>query len=208
MKRMPLAVALLLLLVLGGSASAKPGHGRAEPMILHATIDGPGIVAPLRIEAAKAYQLATDTGMRVLLERFLPANALSPPVPEDLGPGYAVEFRLSDSYARAIDRDDPRIEQIVYPFAAGRPWAFTPRGQNLMVHGWMPVTMLLLDHLETYGLPSEAPPAHGAVSDEPSGSWDRPLSAWMAIFLAAGLAGVAFLSRRARRANERPHAVT
>ena len=207
MKRMSLAVPLLLLLLLVSPAAAKPGHGRAEPMILHATIDGPRMFAPLRIEA-KAYRLATDTGMRVLLERFLPANALAPPVPEHLGPGYSIEFRLSDSYARAIGRSDPTIEQILYPYAEGRPWVFTPRGQDLTSQGWMPVTTVLLDHLGSYGLPAEAPTPEGAIADEPPAPSGPSLPAWIAALVAAGLAGVALLARRGARGPERARPAT
>ena len=124
---------------------------------------------------------------------------------QELGPSYEGRFRVDWA---------PRFQlyQVVYPYAPGGAWAYTPPGQLIetqrLAAGWWHAPPRLLRLLVSFGFPKTAPtvtPTHAPDSSNrttgappPAGeAW--PVWAW--ILLAVGLgAALALLASRRRRA--------
>ena len=75
------------------------------------------------------------------------------PTKAQLGPAYTVHWTILTGSGKRAE-----IDQILYPFANGRPWAFTPSGQDLLevpvpeAPASAPPSTLGL--LQSYGFPS------------------------------------------------------
>jgi hypothetical protein len=111
----------------------------------------------------------------------------------DLGPAYEGRFRM-DFAPQFL------VHQVVYPYADGGPWTYTPPGQRIYARlpvGWYHGSPRLRRYLISFGFPKTAPDATkpAAASDTfkrtvaaqpapPHGSW--PAWAWIAITLGVG----------------------
>src|SRR5919198_1893694 len=74
----------------------------------------------------------------------------------DLGPAYRAKYRM-DYWPRVA------LRQLIYPYAEGGPWTFTPRRQHIgqdyesFRGGWYHATAELLSFLIAHGFPKNAP---------------------------------------------------
>jgi hypothetical protein len=130
-----------------------------------------------------------------------------------LGPPYRATYRFDFAPGGSV-------RQIVYPYAEGGPWTYTPRGQELRLDrrlslgsvqpGWHLASDGLLAFLVHEGFPSRAPgsapPRHTAVEASPVAAEAEQTSArtgWLwgavAAAIAAALALTALTVRRVRR---------
>jgi hypothetical protein len=126
---------------------------------------------------------------------------------QDLGPAYEGRFRM-DFAPQFL------VHQVVYPYADGGPWTYTPPGQRIyarLLVGWYHGSPRLLRYLISSGFPKTAPDATNpaAASDTskrtlaaqpppPHGSW--PTWAWIAIAAAVGGGGMLIAASRRRHA--------
>jgi hypothetical protein len=139
-----------------------------QEAVLRATLSGPALPTPIVIHGADIFTLTTSLGV-------VPAagtQTISPPAPGDLGPA----FRLS-YYLRLLNGRAFRVDQTVYPYAVGRPWAHTRPGQRFWDNqfggaysvrsGWWnsPATDEALKLLQTHGLPRAAAKASSTSNE-------------------------------------------
>lgn len=194
-------IAAAAVLAAAAPAAAKCGHGGVpcpDPVRLHVTVDSPDLVAPLVIRGRNAWSMLNVTGVN-----YRPYNVFDRP-PARLGPRFEVMYRFTQGDRRWL------LYQDVYPYAAGRPFAFTPSGQRFVDRYAEPVeaeggwrgSRTLETILRAHGLPA-APPAGATTSaagvvalpgnDDAGGP---PSWAWLAA--GAGLFGLGGLAARRR----------
>lgn len=104
-------------------AVAKCGHGGVpcpDPVRLRVMVDGPGLAAPIVIRGKDAWTLVNVTGVN-----YRPYN-VHDGEPSNKGSRYEAvyEFRSEDRLLF--------LRQDIYPFAPGRPYAYTGPGQRLV----------------------------------------------------------------------------
>lgn len=143
-------------LAAGAPAWAKCGHGGVpcpDPVRIEATIYDPSW-RPIVIPGRDAWRMLYVTGVDLLRG----GNTHDEPPPE-LGPAYQVIYRIT-SGGRTWT-----IYQELYPYAAGRPFAYTRGGQRFMDryeepveggYGWRG-SRTLEWILQAHGLPEEPP---------------------------------------------------
>jgi hypothetical protein len=125
----------------------------------------------------------------------------------ELGPAYEGWFRVD--WARRF-----LLHQVVYPYAPGGAWAYTPPGQLIetqrLAAGWFHAPPRLLRLLVSFGFPKTAPDtthAGPAASDASKGVAAQPppmhesWPAWAWILIAFGVGGALLLvaTRQRRR---------
>jgi hypothetical protein len=197
-----------LLVGIPAKASAKG----AEVVRGYAVVTGPGLAHPIVFsapwdrsmggyyseEAEDFLNFATFAGG---IPGYVRPSARAPAA-GSFGPEYEVVFfrdccRLS-------------VHQVVYPFAQGRPWVYTPPGQRRAMRrvfgrfwgggassGWAQAHQGLVVLLEQRGLPDEQPsPPGGAQTVPTQGSSLRGMLAIFAAFLAIGVALTVLRKRR------------
>jgi len=201
--------AMVALLV--GTQAAASAKG-AEEVRGYAVVTGPGLAHPIvftapwdrskggyySLEAEDLVNFATFAGG---IPGYVRPAAQAPEL-SFLGPGYEVIFfrdccRLS-------------VHQVVYPFAQGRPWVYTPPGQRPAMRrvfgrfwgggassGWAQAHQGLVVLLEQRGLPDEQPSPPGrAQTVSAQGSSLPGMLAVVAALLAIGVALTVLRKRR------------
>jgi hypothetical protein len=206
MKRFLVALpaALAVSMVLAVPAAAKPWHG--EPIEATVTIEGSGPHLPIVLGRGGGdedcgildpcnrigdlddpfVQLAMYTGISAMVP-VRSASSSEVPAASSRGPAYHVTYRITMG-----DRQEV-VRQVLYPYAPGRPWVYTPSGQSLferdLPEAWLPGSMSLTNLLRDLGFPEESPVA-GPVS-----TTSRPapveLSPWVLASILLGLLLVA-----------------
>lgn len=188
-----LALAVLCVIALPASALAKGP--------IAATIDGPGLSAPLEIDGSGSWDAGGPFPLLVQETAFFAAAwggdvPMLPAKPAgELGARYDLTYRLPGP-AGKVDL----IRQELYPYARGGPLTFTPPGQRFFesqktLGGWYRGRPTLRTVLIEVGLPFEAPPAARVVAaaDGP------PPVAWIAgVLVVLALAALAILPFRRR----------
>jgi MYXO-CTERM domain-containing protein len=109
-------------LVAAAPAAAKCGHDGVpcpDPVRLRISIDGSGLPAPIVIRGKDAWSMLSVTGVNNPYHAF-------DPVPAELGPRFEAVYRFRQGNKEWL------VHQDVYPYAAGRPFAFTPPGQRFV----------------------------------------------------------------------------
>lgn len=161
-------IVAVALVAASAPAAAKCGHGGIpcpDPVRVRITVDGPGLAAPLVIRGKDAWTMLNVTGVT-----SRPYNVLNP-VPAELGPPFQAVYRFKQGDREVL------VYQDLYPYAAGRPFTFTPPGQrfvhqyedmgssgNLFFpvaeagHGWRG-SRTLGSILQEHGFPEEMPAA-------------------------------------------------
>jgi hypothetical protein len=187
-------VATIATIVVG---AATPAFGKGAEL-KKATVDGPGIGEPLRLEAGRLY--AANPGQTLFTgSGILKKAAVGHPPPGGLGPRYRVRYYLEamPEEPSSRPREQVILRQNLYPYAEEGPWTWTPPGQALpnsahiperfekIKAGWRDAPSALLDNLRYYGLPARAEPTT-STSVTRGSSWSWTL--W------AGVAGVAVLA--------------
>jgi MYXO-CTERM domain-containing protein len=200
-------IAAAAVLAMSTRAAAKCGHGGVpcDSFRLVVTVDGPDLAAPIVIRGKDAWTMLNVTGAN-----YRPYAVLDEP-PVEPGPRYEAVYEF---------RSEERLLflwQDIYPYAAGRTFAFTAPGQRIVDrygdvdpsgnpffgvleagHGWRG-SRTLQTILREHGLPEEAPaagsrsaPVARSTSEEgPSPPW------WVGgILLLGALALVPRLRRR------------
>jgi hypothetical protein len=193
-------------------AAAKCGHGGEpcpDPVEIEATVDRPDLGAPIVIRGRDAWRMLYVTGVNY---RYGGTGYDEPPT--ELGPRFDVIYRFTSG------DDSLLVYQDLYPYAAGRPFAFTPAGQSLMdryyaervegADGWRG-SRALESILRAHGLPEAQPAgtttsAAGVVAlpgnDDAGGP---PSWAWLAAGAALlGIAGLTAHWRYRRRSAGTP----
>jgi len=122
------------------------------PVKIQVTLAGPDLTAPIVIRGADGWSMLNVSGAN-----YRPYRVFDE-VPAELGPRYQVvyEFRHRGELLG-------RLRQDLYPYAAGRPFAFTPEGQKFFDRYWEPVkaakgwrgSRTLEWILEEHGLPED-----------------------------------------------------
>lgn len=128
-----------------------------------ATISGPGIGGG---DGGEITMGGTDGGGFPMLIGLFDQSSVSSVRPDGrLGPAYQSRYVISQP------PDQPRIEQVLYPFAEGGPVVYTPPGQEWFGGldgtaraGWFRAPAELLDELQARGLPSSAAAATAAAA--------------------------------------------
>jgi hypothetical protein len=114
----------------------------------------------------------------------------------ELGPAYRM------SYVFVMEPHKTVLHQVVYPYAPGGAWTFTPRGQELcptcgaLAGGWWAASESFESILFDAGLPKRNPvdrgshaAAQGSAEEQAAkDSGGIPLGVWAAVALAAGVA--------------------
>lgn len=185
-------------------AVAKCGHGTGfpcpDPVQIEATIYDP-TWRPIVIRGRDAWRMLNLTGVN-----YRPFRVYDEP-PARLGPRYQVIYRIT-SGGRIW-----ALYQDLYPYAAGRPFAYTLGGQRFMDryeepveggHGWRG-SRTLESILRAHGLPGTPPSdttasAAGVVGLPRNGGGGPRSWAWLAAGAALlGLGGLAARRRFRRR---------
>ena len=185
-----------VLLSLGGSAAAKPGHGGDFSELRSVALHGPLIDGSVHLDgdARAAKLLFRHSGLSWAFMRGTPLSIVAAPATGERGPRYVVEYELTARAAELYGIGRRVIRQHLYPYAEGGPWAFTPDKQGLSAAGWWPVSLQLVSTYDSLGLP-EADDVH-AETQGPGGtrepprpnSADRSVWALLAALAASGLA--------------------
>lgn len=160
MKRLTLLLTAALALLLPAGAAAK---GPSE-----AQIAGPGLAAPLKITGLGEGDSSTNLGLLVADGGFFPETFGQSPSPllrtqpSDLGPRYVVTYTVPGPVLA-------KLEQDLYPYAAGGPVTYMRRGQlfwgdQQTVGGWYRGSAQLKAMLVKAGLPQSAPGHRHVVS--------------------------------------------
>jgi hypothetical protein len=153
-------IAVTALLATAAAAVAKgprcvPGRDCPDPVELQVTVDGPDLAAPIVIRSRDAWSMLNVTGVN-----YRPYRIMDEP-PAHLGPRYEAVYRFTRG------DDTWLVLQDVYPYADGRPFAFTQAGQRYLGRyferveasdGWRG-SRTLEWILEAHGLPEKAPAA-------------------------------------------------
>ncbi len=115
---------IALTLVVGMScaivgASTTPAAADYE-QVLTARVTGLNLTRAIQLKFSEVFQLETYLGV-------IPASlAISPPPPTGyLGPSYLVAYT-----EKLVDGTSYSLEQLLYPYAVGRPWVYTGPGQS------------------------------------------------------------------------------
>jgi hypothetical protein len=191
-------IAAAALVAAAAPAAAKCGHGSGDPcphpVSLEAVVYDP-TWRPLIIGDEDAWRMLNVTGVN-----YGPYNVFDVP-PDRLGPKYQVTYRFTQG-----DRIWA-VQQDLYPYATGRPFAFTPAGQRIanrygegtteVNEGWRG-SRTLETILRAHGLPG-APPVRtdasiqGAATSRGDGSGGGPFSGGLIVGTLAflSLAGLA-----------------
>ncbi len=160
MKRLTVVCISLLALALAGSAAAK---GPSE-----ARITGPGLESGLMIRGVGEGDTSTDLGLLVADAGFFPQvfgqspNPLLKAQPSQLGPRYVVTYTVPGP-------TESKLEQDLYPFAAGAPASYMRPGQKFWdtqstVGGWYRGTGELKTMLLHAGLPASPPQEQSLIA--------------------------------------------
>ena len=193
-----LAVALVAGLVAPATALAK---GPSE-----AKITGKGIKGAIVLKSDTGGDPSSGTPLGNLTEGagFFPAMFGQDPDPMlakrptgDLGPKYTVEYTVPGP-----NNEVDRIHQDLYPYAAGGPVTYTPRGQEFFGDqssrgGWFQAS-ITLDELHELGLPATRPSDSGSGLSFSSTSVWGSILAVSAFALLAGAAAYVLIRRRPR----------
>lgn len=153
MKRLTVVCISLLALALAGSAAAK-GPSQAK-------ITGPGLGLGLMIKGVGEGDSSTDLGLLVADGGFFPQvfgqspSPLLKAQPKQLGPRYTVTYTVPGP-------TESRLEQELYPYAAGAPVSYMRPGQRFWdtqstMGGWYRGTDQLKAMLVRAGLPASPP---------------------------------------------------
>lgn len=116
--------------------------------ISYSHFSGPGL-PPEGVTIRARHEALPDTGL--VGPKGVPPSELGLSR-RDLGPAYSAEYRMD--YA-----PDVPLHQVVYPYAEGGPWTFTPRGQHIgqdhrsFRGGWYEASPDLLSFLIAHGFP-------------------------------------------------------
>ena len=197
MKRALLVVAVALALP---AAAAAKGASQA-------TIDGPGLAAPIVLKSdtggdpsmsSKLGRLAEATGFFPAVFGQSPNPMLRKQPKGKLGPRYTVTYVMPGP-----NNESSRIRQTLYPYAKPYPLSYTKPDQRFWdgqrtYGGWYQAVGALKSTLVDAGLPATPPSSGGGDGD----GWLR----WVAVTItaAAGLALLAALSLVALRRRPRP----
>jgi hypothetical protein len=160
MKRLTVVCISLLALALAGSAAAK-GPSQAK-------ITGPGLGSGLMIKGVGEGDTSTDLGLLVADGGFFPQvfgqspSPLLKAQPQQLGPRYTVTYTVPGP-------SESRLEQELYPYAAGTPVSYMRPGQTFWdtqstMGGWYRGSGQLKTMLVRAGLPA-SPPAERSLVD-------------------------------------------
>ena len=146
--------ALVAAVLVGPHALAK------GPGLEHATLDGPGIAKPIRIEKHYPYLLDDAVFMHLFGSKSRREIGRNEPRAGDLGP----RFRLR--YAMGFRES---VEVALYPYSDRGPVAYAPPGQSVAVPvgrsddavrfpvhpGWYDYKPALVELLQSHGMPDE-----------------------------------------------------
>jgi hypothetical protein len=124
------------------------------------------------------------------------ASSSEIPPASSRGPAFHVTYRITMG-----DREEV-VRQVLYPYAAGRPWVYTLGGQSLfdrdLRETWLPGSVSLTNLLRDLGFPKDSPVA-APVSSTPQ---PEPVSVspWLlaSILLGLLLVAAALLGRNRR----------
>lgn len=196
-----------------GPAAAKCGHGGVpcpDPVRLRITVSGPDLAAPIVIRGKDAWSMVNVTGVNNPYRAF-------DSLPAELGPRFKAVYRFTQ------DDREWLVHQDVYPYAAGRPFAFTPPGQRYVDRyaemdpsgdfffpvveardGWRgsrTLELILREHglPEASSAPTTSPAGVGALSttEDPGGPPSWPwFAAGAGLLVLGGLAATRRLRRR------------
>ncbi|MFF5213034.1 hypothetical protein [Streptosporangium sp. NPDC000396] len=166
-----------------------------------AILTGPGLSAPVTVKpsdpaaSARLSTLRMGTAIDTALISELPGRFQSERPSGRLGPGYRLAWHAPGEQAEVV--------QDLYPYALPAPVVHTPSQKLVVRTGWYRAPAFLKDTLTQLGLPAE-PPAGTALTGEPGPAATSGPPGWIwgaATGLAAGIAFVAFVALRRRRAN-------
>jgi hypothetical protein len=160
MKKRILVASALVGLVLTNAAAAK---GPSQ-----ATISGPGLDSVLTITGVGEGDVSTDLGLLVADAGFFPQVFGQSPTPllkarpHELGPRYTVTYVVPGGATAS------RLEQELYPYAAGAPVSYMRPSQRFWdtqstLGGWYRGTRELKAMLVHAGLPAAPPPEPGLI---------------------------------------------
>jgi hypothetical protein len=201
-------IAAVAVMAAGAPAAAKCGHGTGfrcpDPVRLEVTVYSPTWES-IVIREKDAWTMLNVTGVY-----YRPYNVRDYP-PDRLGPRYMAVYRFTQGKRTWV------VAQDIYPYAVGRPFAFTAPGQRLRnrggvgseeaISGWRG-SRTLETILHEHGLPLAAPAgttasAAGGVVGLPGGddAGGPPSWGWLAAGVGLlGLGGLAAWRRSHRRA--------
>jgi len=137
--RLLAAVAVTALVVVLGSAAAE-AKGPST-----ATIEGPGIAAPIEVNRADSRMIGADLAMLVKDSKILSGlwcprcdDRLRQPPTDRLGPRYTVTYTMA--LEGDLQASTDTVVQYVYPFAVPHPVVYIPAHQPFWntdtVGGW------------------------------------------------------------------------
>ena len=160
------------------------------PGLEHATLEGPGIAKPIRIEKHYPYLLDDAVFMHLFGSRSSRDIGRNEPRAGDLGPRF--RFRYAMGFGE-------RVEVELYPYSDRGPVAYAPPGQSVAVPvgrsdeavrfpvhpGWYDYKPALVELLQSHGMPEE-----DEIDDDPA------LQVLPVVAVGLLLAGTTWLVRR------------
>jgi hypothetical protein len=180
-----------VLLVVETSAAAKPGHGPGFSELRSVVLRGPSIDGSIRLDGddRAAKLLFRHSGTSWALMRGTELSTAAAPAEGDRSSRYEIRYELTIRAARFFDAERRVLRQYLYPYAKGRPWAFTPEGQGLSAHaGWWPVSTELVRHYDALGLPGLESVQGEQAHTGPRESSNPGSIAWSSLALLGALA--------------------
>jgi hypothetical protein len=184
-----------------------PG-GCPPPVKIRVTVTGLDLTASIVIRGPDGWSMLNVSGAKYR------SRLLIDDVPAELGPRYQAVYEFLHR-GKLLGR----LRQDLFPYAAGRPFAYTPEGQEIFDGYWEPIdaakgwrgSRTLQWILQEHGLP-EAPPAGattsaaGVVAIPGGDDGDGPPPwAWVAAGAALlSLGGIAARRRHRRRSAGAP----
>jgi hypothetical protein len=169
-----------------------------------ATIDGPGIDAPIEHQAGGLSKLPDLAGIYGPLWDDSMVTLLDEPPTDDLGPGYEIAWDLGTYYeVGELSGGPDLVRQTVYPYAAGSPVVHTEAGQPFYAEetagGWFVAHPALRDLLVDLGVPARPEveePAGAEMAPADDGGWVFPTVLAAVALAAAAVTSVGLLRRR------------
>ena len=200
MRRFGLVTAVMGAVVAMAALPAMAKGPADEPAVRNVVVLGPGMDKPALFGGDQAIDFSIASGMlRAIDQQAADRRALVPPAGAALGPRYEVTYVVSHFVAESLGTDGTSVTQDLYPFAKGGPWAFTPAGQQLRASGWWPVSIDVVQALETAGVHAPVPARTITTPQPASTGWAWALGIAVAVVALIGLVDV-MATRSKRRA--------